>query len=87
MKKIRFIFLSTAIVLATVGAFATRTGRSSAKRQQLYHHVGDGYPGTFLPAGVYGVDYICQSSFDTCTYYLDGGTYYPNDLGTYTSVH
>jgi hypothetical protein len=87
MKKVKLILLSTAVLLATIGAFATRSKKPAHKKQQLYRHIGDDYPGTFVPVGIYGSDYICQSSFDTCTYYLDGGIYYPNNLGTYISLH
>jgi len=77
MKKIKLIFLSTAVILATVGAFATRPTKH-AHKQSLYYH--DPFTGSFNPVSG---GYYCTTSYDTCTYYLDNGRYYPNDLGSY----
>jgi membrane-bound lytic murein transglycosylase B len=77
MKKIRLIFLSTAVILATVGAFATRTTKYHNK-QSLYHR--DPFTGTYSPVSP---GYYCTTSYDSCTYYLDNGRYYANELGSY----
>ena len=38
-----------------------------------------------MPAGTYGVNYICEAGSTTCTYYTTNGiTYFPCALGSYT---
>ncbi|MBN9383412.1 MAG: hypothetical protein J0H74_21830 [Chitinophagaceae bacterium] len=77
MKKVRLFTLSAAVILATVGAFATRSTKPGHK-QSLYHR--DPFTGTYSPVSP---GYYCTTSYDTCSYYLDNGTYYPNELGSY----
>ena len=54
-----------AVVIAVFGAFADKS-KALCESQQQYYKYGNSY----LPAGEYGVDYVCYSSAGNCTYYL-----------------
>jgi hypothetical protein len=80
VKKIKLILISSAIVLAVVGAFALRENKPLCSELPQYHFDGTNY----VPAGKAGVDYICETSHDTCTFIGESGSFTPCVLGTYT---
>ncbi|MDO6433218.1 hypothetical protein Q4E93_21590 [Flavitalea sp. BT771] len=75
MKKVKAFTLSTAVIVATIAAFAT-SPKKPLHKQSLYHRSGGG----FAPVSP---GYYCTTSYDTCSYTLENGTYYPNELGDY----
>jgi hypothetical protein len=79
MKKIKWIFMSLALIVSVCGAFATRPHYDCSFDTQYYFN-GNGYN----PAGTYGVTYICQQSSQTCTYTKSGLNYIPCQQGAYT---
>jgi hypothetical protein len=78
MKKIKIIIMTLAILLSIGGAFATRRSFDCRTAPQYYWN-GTGY----LPAGKIGIDYVCQSSAQNCTFWLVGGVYTLCQVGTY----
>ena len=83
MSKIKLAFIAVAIVAGVGGAFATKPSAFCEGQQQYYK-----YGNSFLPAGVYGVDYTCVSAPGTCTWVLESpyepGSYIPCRNGAYT---
>jgi len=80
MKKIKWTFMTLAIVLGIGGAFATapRLPQDCQAATQYY------YNGTYVLAGKLGVNYICVTpSSSVCTYYKVGSTYTPCMTGVY----
>jgi len=79
MKKIKWTFMTLAIVLAISGAFATSL-HQDCKGAVQYKLSG----GNYVLAGTLGVDYICVTpSSAICTYYKVGSTYTPCMNGIY----
>jgi hypothetical protein len=79
MKKIKWTILTFAVLLSIGSAFATRPKNFG----QLYYWTGSGY----APTGTLGVNYVCESSPNVCTYTLSGGVYTPfNTQSTYTPI-
>ena len=76
MLKIKLAFITVAIAAGVGGAFATKPSAFCEGQQQYYK-----YGTTYIPAGVYGVDYYCASSAGTCTWVLESpynpGSYIP----------
>jgi hypothetical protein len=70
MNKIKWTILTFAILFSIGSAFATRP---HAAFGTLYYYNGSGY----LPAGTFGVNYVCETSSNICTYTLSGGVYTP----------
>jgi hypothetical protein len=81
MKKMKWTLMSLAIIISVCGAFVTRPKFDCTQLTQ-YYQTG----GTYMPAGQYGITYICEAGSTTCTFYtLNGGiSYTPCQLGTYT---
>jgi hypothetical protein len=77
MNKIKWTFMTLAIVLSVGGALAFRPHH--AKVDSLYYFNGSSY----IPAGIYMEDYICQQSANVCTYAFDGISYTPYMQGSY----
>jgi hypothetical protein len=73
--------MSTAILIAGLGALATRSKQLCLGVQDYYWN-GSSYS----PAGVFGSDYFCASSGNVCTYYVNAGVYTPCQAGTYTPM-
>ena len=67
MKKIRLFLIATAITVAVGGALAHEANKK-AYCDYFPQYVRQ-LDGTFAPAGQIGVNYLCLSSFTTCTYY------------------
>ena len=80
MKKIKWTILTFAILLSVGGAFASRP---HALQNGLYYYTGSGY----MPAGQMGVNYVCESSSNICTYTLSSGVYTPYQTSSnYTPI-
>jgi hypothetical protein len=81
MKKLKIIFVSSAILLAAGSAWA---GRCALCEYYTQYRDLNGY---YVQAGTMGVNYICIDDANTCTYYrtfptqpwqpCHEGTYYP----------
>lgn len=86
MVKIKVAFISIAVILAIGGAFATRP-RAICEEQTQYFKWGSIY----LPAGQYGVHYVCIGSAGICTYFKPLPTepygYVPCRTGTFSFVY
>jgi hypothetical protein len=79
MKKIKWTIMTLAIVTSVGGALATRPQGDCRTAQQYVPG-----PGGFMPAGTWGVNYLCDASSNTCTYTTDGfGHYFPCRTGDY----
>ena len=82
MNKIKWTFLSLAILLSIGGAFATRPQHKT--NGMLFYWNGLGY----IPVnGTIGQDYICEGDLNVCTYIFipSTQTYQPYNTGNYTS--
>ena len=81
MKKIKWSIMSLAIIFSICAAFATKPKFDCSQLPQ-YYFTG----GTYMPAGTYGIDFICEAGSTACTYYtLNGGiSYSACALGTFT---
>jgi hypothetical protein len=81
MNKIKWTILTFAILFSIGSAFATRP---HALMGTLYYYNGEGY----LPvSGTLGVNYVCESSSNTCTYTYSNGQYIPyQNAATYTNL-
>lgn len=78
--KIKWTILTLAILFSIGSAFATRP---RAAFGTLYYWTGSGY----APAGTLGVNYVCETSSNVCTYTLSGGVYTPyQTLSNYTRI-
>jgi hypothetical protein len=81
MKKAKIFLMLTAILIAGVGALATRSKQACLMSPNYYWNGS-----TYSPAGVMGADFYCASSGNVCTYVLAGGMYFPCSTGTYTPM-
>jgi hypothetical protein len=80
MNKIKWTILTFAILFSIGSAFATRP---KALFSGLYYYTGSGY----APAQTLGVNYVCESSPNVCTYTYSNGVYTPyNTQATYTPL-
>jgi hypothetical protein len=84
MKKIKLGIMTMAIALSIGGAFATSTTitQTCAGATQYYYNGG-----SFVLAGKLGIDYLCESSAQVCTYYKVGTTYVPCTNGLYCTAN
>jgi hypothetical protein len=79
MKKIKWAILTFAILFSIGSAFATRPHNFGT----LYYWTGT----TYMPVGTLGVNYVCESSTQVCTYTYSNGVYTPfNTSSTYTPI-
>jgi hypothetical protein len=81
MNKIKWTILTFAILCSIGSAFATRP---RALMGTLYYYNGEGY----LPvSGTEGVNFVCESSSNVCTYTYSNGVYTPyQTLSNYTPL-
>jgi len=79
MKKIKLAIMATAILLSVGGAFATGLRYDCRFSPQFYFTSGG-----YLPAGQYGVQYICEGGLGNCTYIQVGNNWQACQAGTYT---
>jgi hypothetical protein len=86
MNKIKLALIATAILVSIGGAFATRPCAQCEFAQQ-YIPSGSGY----VEVGDLGIDYDCEWSAGTCTYYRpnpgQSNFYAPCHVGTYMEIH
>ncbi|HVU53547.1 MAG TPA: DUF6520 family protein [Puia sp.] len=84
MKKIKLSIMTLAIALSIGGAFATspRQAQECQANTQYYNNGG-----AYVLAGKLGIDYLCQSSAQVCTYYKIGSTYVPCMNGIYCTAN
>ena len=83
MKKIKIALITIAIVSAIGGAFATRVPAKAPCEFMPQYRL---YNGSYVPAGQYGVDYLCTGgSLDVCTWYKPwpASDWTPCKQGTY----
>ena len=78
MKKIKWTIMTLTILLGVGGAFAT-SPHFDCRTAQQYYSTGGG----FMPTGTFGVNYVCDTGTDVCTYTFDGVNYNPCRLGEY----
>jgi hypothetical protein len=67
MKRIKWTIMPLIVSLSVGGALATAP-QHDCRTDQQYFLSG----GTFMPAGVFGGNYLCDSSPNICTYTTDG---------------
>jgi hypothetical protein len=65
MSKIKLYLMIAAVISGVFGAIAGNK-RVLCENYPQYYKFGNSY----LPAGDYGIDYICLSAAGNCTYYL-----------------
>lgn len=82
MKKIKLIIMTLAVLISIGGAFATRPHYDCTFSTQYYWN-GSAY----LQAGVFGVNFICQESANSCSYVLVNGVYTQCRVGTFASAN
>ncbi len=82
MKKIKWTMMAITICLSVGGALATAP-QTDCRTLQAYYWTGVGY----MPAGIFGQTFLCDSGSDVCTYTFDGLNYWPCRQGTYRSVN
>ncbi|HXD76590.1 MAG TPA: hypothetical protein VN616_02220 [Puia sp.] len=81
MKKIKWTIMAFVIAAGICSAFATRPRPVTSG---LYYYNGQQY----LPAGTEGINFVCITSPEICTYILSGGRYVPYEtMATYTPVN
>jgi len=83
MSKIKFCLITAAVISGVMGAFANKS-KALCETQPQYYKQGT----TYLPAGDYGIDYVCYSAAGTCTYYqsnpFDPNSFVPCRTGAFT---
>jgi hypothetical protein len=83
MVKMKRVLISTVVICAFAGAFASNY-RIPCESMPQYYKFGNSY----YPAGTYGLDYICTSGAGNCTWYqpnpYDQNTFAPCKTGTFT---
>ncbi|OQP40361.1 hypothetical protein A4D02_15710 [Niastella koreensis] len=73
MKKLKVLFITTAIVLALGSAFATRVCNVCDYSTQYIFSMG-----AWQDAGEIGYDYVCTGTTGVCTYYRPNPIFQPN---------
>lgn len=76
MKKIKSVLLIAAITISVTASFAQASDPYCSQEPQ-YFRMNTPWGYYFVPAGVFGEDYVCfNSPFSTCTYFRIPGTDY-----------
>jgi len=82
MKRIKWTIMTLIISLSVGGALATAP-QHDCRTDYQYFLSG----GTNMPAGTWGVNYLCDSGTDICTYTTDGfGNYTGCRQGEYRVI-
>ena len=81
MKRIKWTIMTLIISLSVGGALATAP-QHDCRTDAQYYATG----GTYMPAGTFGVNYLCDSGADACTYTFDGVNYWPCRQGAFRFV-
>jgi len=80
MNKIKWTILASAILFSICSAFATRP---KPLQSGLYYWNGSEY----IAAGQMGVNYVCETSSNTCTFTYSDGVYTPYQTASnYTPI-
>ncbi len=75
MKKVKLLFISSALLLAVGGALANKIHDQVCFGFDQYYLSGSAY----YPAGIFGVTYVCLDyPIITCTYYRPNPISQPN---------
>lgn len=82
MKRIKWTIMTLIISLSVGGALATAP-QTDCRTLPQYYATG----GTYMPAGTFGVTFLCDTGADPCTYTFDGVNYWPCRQGTYRIVN
>ena len=79
MKRIKWTIMTLIISLSVGGALATAP-QGDCRTQPQYYLTG----GAYMPAGTFGVNYICDAGSTACTYVTnDFVTFFQCRTGTY----
>jgi hypothetical protein len=82
MKRIKWTIMTLIISLSVGGALATAP-QHDCRTDTQYYWTGSGY----MPAGVWGGNYLCDSGTDICSYTTDGfGNYTGCRNGEYRRI-
>jgi hypothetical protein len=81
MKRIKWTIMTLIVSLSVGGALATAP-QTDCRTLTQYYWTGAGY----MPAGTYGVTFLCDTGADACTYTFDGINYWPCRQGTYRLI-
>lgn len=82
MKKIKWTIMTLVVSLSVGGALATKPHFDCRTQQQFYLSGG-----VYFATGTFGVNYVCNSSPNACTYTTDGfGHYTMCQLGEYQPI-
>jgi hypothetical protein len=81
MAKIKWLFISAAVICAFAGAFASSYRIPCDSYPQYYKYLNHYYP-----AGTYGLDYICEFGAGNCTWYQPD-PYNPNSFAPCKTGH
>lgn len=83
MLKVKVCLISAAIIGSIIGAIASQPNVLCQTQPQFYKF-GD----SFIPAGEYGVEYICTGGVGICTYWQPSpflpDVYLPCRTGAFT---
>jgi len=81
MKKTRTLMLAVALGTG-ICAFALPSGIADCTFSPQYALIN----GNYVPAGVFGHDYLCEDAEGICTYVLSAGQFVPCRVGGYLSA-
>jgi len=82
MKRIKWTIMTLIISLSVGGALATAP-QHDCRTDTQYYWTGSGY----MPAGTFGVTFLCDIGSSACTYTFDGVNYWPCRAGTYALIN
>jgi len=81
MNRVKLLFVSFALLSSVTAAIATRP-KFDCTGVPNYYWNGSSY----ILTGVFGRDYYCALSTNTCTYFLNGNNYQACRTGSYTPL-
>ena len=86
MRKLKIVLITSVVLLAIGGAFATTQPKQNCVYADQYYYVS----GVYYPAGTFGYDYYCFNYPGTCTYYrpdpFNPNYYAPCRAGVYVYI-
>ena len=71
--------IMTIVVTLSVGGALATTPQGDCRTQTQYYQAGS----TYMPAGTFGVNYVCDTSPNACTWVTDGFQFFPCRQGNY----
>ena len=81
MKRIKWTIMTLIISLSVGGALATAP-QHDCRTDTQYYLTG----GAYMPAGTFGVTFLCDAGINPCTYTFDGVNYWPCRQGSYRVI-